>query len=70
EALHRELMLKKKLTLLQQLLATVFQAAEKSWKVQLDDDLANCKLQSLENQLHTWAQVTERKNYLKNGILN
>ncbi|XP_038676204.1 TRAF3-interacting JNK-activating modulator isoform X1 [Scyliorhinus canicula] len=60
EALHRELMLKKKLTLLQQLLATVFQAAEKSWKVQLDDDLANCKLQSLENQLHTWAQNHSR----------
>ncbi|XP_048409272.1 TRAF3-interacting JNK-activating modulator isoform X5 [Stegostoma tigrinum] len=56
EALHRELMLKQKFTILQQLLATVLQAAEKSWKVQLDDDSMRCKLQSLENQLHTWTQ--------------
>ncbi|XP_078098353.1 TRAF3-interacting JNK-activating modulator isoform X2 [Mustelus asterias] len=60
EALHRELMLKKKHTLLQQLLATVLQAAEKSWKVQLDDDSMRCKLQSLENQLHIWAQNHSR----------
>ncbi|XP_048467839.1 TRAF3-interacting JNK-activating modulator isoform X3 [Rhincodon typus] len=60
EALHRELMLKQKLTILQQLLATVLQAAEKSWKVQLDDDSMRCKLQSLENQLHTWTQNHSR----------
>ncbi|XP_043572573.1 TRAF3-interacting JNK-activating modulator isoform X1 [Chiloscyllium plagiosum] len=60
EALHRELMLKQKLTILQQLLATVLQAAEKSWKVQLDDDSMRCKLQSLENQLHTWTQNYSR----------
>ncbi|XP_067913365.1 TRAF3-interacting JNK-activating modulator isoform X2 [Heterodontus francisci] len=60
EALHRELMLKKKLTILQQLLATVLQAAEKSWKVQLDEDSMRCKLQSLESQLHTWAQNHSR----------
>ncbi|XP_048409270.1 TRAF3-interacting JNK-activating modulator isoform X3 [Stegostoma tigrinum] len=60
EALHRELMLKQKFTILQQLLATVLQAAEKSWKVQLDDDSMRCKLQSLENQLHTWTQNHSR----------
>ncbi|XP_067863628.1 TRAF3-interacting JNK-activating modulator isoform X2 [Heptranchias perlo] len=60
EALHRELMLKQKLAILQQLLATVLQAAEKSWKVQLDDDSLRSKLQSLEIQLHTWAQNHSR----------
>ncbi|XP_069798382.1 TRAF3-interacting JNK-activating modulator isoform X2 [Narcine bancroftii] len=56
EALQRELMLKQKMAILQQLLATVLQAAEKSWKVQLDNDSLRCKLQSLETQLHTWTQ--------------
>ncbi|XP_032898863.1 TRAF3-interacting JNK-activating modulator isoform X2 [Amblyraja radiata] len=63
EALHRELKLKQKMAILQQLLATLLQAAEKSWKVQLDDDALRCKLQSLEAQLHTWAQ-----NHSRDGV--
>ncbi|XP_078402677.1 TRAF3-interacting JNK-activating modulator isoform X2 [Cetorhinus maximus] len=68
EALHRELMLKKKLTLLQQLLATVLQLTEKSWKVQLDDDSMRCKLQSLESQLHIWAQNHSRDSMKESMI--
>ncbi|XP_078276384.1 TRAF3-interacting JNK-activating modulator [Rhinoraja longicauda] len=69
EALHRELMLKQKMALVQQLLATVLQAAEKSWKVQLNDDALRCKLQSLEAQLHTWAQNQSRDG-VKESVIN
>uniref|UniRef100_UPI00398F6D4F TRAF3-interacting JNK-activating modulator isoform X2 n=1 Tax=Pristiophorus japonicus TaxID=55135 RepID=UPI00398F6D4F len=68
EALHRELMLKQKLTILQQLLATVLQATEKSWKVQFNDDSQRCKLQSLEIQLHTWAQNHSRDSVKESMI--
>ncbi|XP_059805975.1 TRAF3-interacting JNK-activating modulator-like isoform X1 [Hypanus sabinus] len=68
EALHREVMLKQKMAVLQQLLATVLQAAEKSWKVQLNDDSLRCKLQSLETQLHTWAQNHSRDSVKESMI--
>ncbi|XP_051891002.1 TRAF3-interacting JNK-activating modulator isoform X2 [Pristis pectinata] len=68
EALHREVMLKQKMAILQQLLATVLQAAEKSWKVQLDDDSLRCKLLSLETQLHTWAQNHSRDSVKESMI--
>ncbi|XP_072135070.1 TRAF3-interacting JNK-activating modulator-like isoform X1 [Mobula birostris] len=68
EALHREVMLKQKMAVLQQLLATLLQAAEKSWKVQLNDDSLRCKLQSLETQLHTWAQ-NHSKDSVKESMI-
>eukprot|EP00062_Callorhinchus_milii_P014271 gi/632963209/ref/XP_007897753.1/ PREDICTED: TRAF3-interacting JNK-activating modulator isoform X1 [Callorhinchus milii] len=62
EALHRELQLKQKLRFLQQLLSTVLQASEKSWKIQFDDDVTQSKLQALEQQLYACTQ-----NYSRDG---
>ncbi|CAM5119082.1 unnamed protein product [Natator depressus] len=56
EALHRELLLKQKMVILQELLSTLLQASEKSWKGQLNEDKLKGKLRALENQLHTCAQ--------------
>ncbi|XP_073176475.1 TRAF3-interacting JNK-activating modulator isoform X3 [Lepidochelys kempii] len=58
EALHRELLLKQKMVILQELLSTLLQASEKSWKGQLNEDKLKGKLRAVENQLHTCAQRT------------
>ncbi|XP_074833551.1 TRAF3-interacting JNK-activating modulator [Carettochelys insculpta] len=57
EALHRELLLKQKLVILQELLSTLLQASEKHWKGQMNEDKLKGKLRALENQLHTYAQT-------------
>ncbi|XP_067414926.1 TRAF3-interacting JNK-activating modulator [Emydura macquarii macquarii] len=56
EALHRELLLKKKMIILQELLSTLLQASEKSWKGQLNEERLKGELRALKNQLHTCAQ--------------
>ncbi|XP_014113579.1 PREDICTED: TRAF3-interacting JNK-activating modulator isoform X1 [Pseudopodoces humilis] len=56
EALHRELLLKQKMVILQQLLSTLLQASEKSWQGQLNEDKLRCKLRVLENQLQACSQ--------------
>ncbi|XP_068851696.1 TRAF3-interacting JNK-activating modulator isoform X2 [Aphelocoma coerulescens] len=56
EALHRELLLKKKMVILQELLSTLLQASEKSWQGQLNEDKLRCKLRVLENQLQACTQ--------------
>ncbi|NXQ62585.1 T3JAM protein, partial [Anthoscopus minutus] len=56
EALHRELLLKQKMVILQQLLSTLLQASEKSWQGQLNEDKLRCKLRVLENQLQACTQ--------------
>nr|XP_048682432.1 TRAF3-interacting JNK-activating modulator isoform X3 [Caretta caretta] len=62
EALHRELLLKQKMVILQELLSTLLQASEKSWKGQLNEDKLKGKLRALENQLHTCAQHYSKDN--------
>ncbi|XP_017515209.2 TRAF3-interacting JNK-activating modulator isoform X1 [Manis javanica] len=56
EALHRELVLKQKMVILQDLLSTLIRASDSSWKGQLNEDKLKGKLRSLENQLHTCTQ--------------
>ncbi|NXT89958.1 T3JAM protein, partial [Anhinga rufa] len=56
EALHRELLLKQKMVILQELFSTLLQASEKSWQGQLNEDKLKCKLQALENQLQACTQ--------------
>ncbi|KFO08265.1 TRAF3-interacting JNK-activating modulator, partial [Balearica regulorum gibbericeps] len=56
EALHRELLLKQKMVLLQELFSTLLQASEKSWQGQLNEDKLKCKLRALENQLQACTQ--------------
>ncbi|KAL9824588.1 TRAF3-interacting JNK-activating modulator isoform 3-T3 [Geothlypis trichas] len=56
EALHRELLLKQKMVILQELLSTLLQASEKSWQGQLNEDKLRCKLRVLENQLQACSQ--------------
>ncbi|NXX34521.1 T3JAM protein, partial [Nicator chloris] len=56
EALHRELLLKQKMVILQELLSTLLQASEKSWQGQLNEDKLRCKLRVLENQLEACTQ--------------
>ncbi|KAM4885237.1 TRAF3-interacting JNK-activating modulator isoform 2-T3 [Sylvia borin] len=56
EALHRELLLKQKMMILQELLSTLLQASEKSWQGQLNEDKLRCKLRVLENQLQACTQ--------------
>ncbi|XP_032608974.3 TRAF3-interacting JNK-activating modulator isoform X3 [Taeniopygia guttata] len=56
EALHRELLLKQKMVILQELLSTLLQASEKSWQGQLNEDKLRCKLRVLENQLQACTQ--------------
>ncbi|XP_051664539.1 TRAF3-interacting JNK-activating modulator [Manacus candei] len=51
EALHRELLLKQKMVILQELFSTLLEASEKSWQGQLNEDKLKCKLRALENQL-------------------
>ncbi|XP_016062968.1 PREDICTED: TRAF3-interacting JNK-activating modulator isoform X2 [Miniopterus natalensis] len=56
EALQRELVLKQKMVILQDLLSTLIRASDSSWKGQLNEDKLKGKLRSLENQLHTCTQ--------------
>ncbi|KFV95866.1 TRAF3-interacting JNK-activating modulator, partial [Eurypyga helias] len=56
EALHRELLLKQKMVILQELFSTLLRASEKSWQGQLNEDKLKCKLQALENQLQACTQ--------------
>ncbi|XP_070795909.1 TRAF3-interacting JNK-activating modulator [Pituophis catenifer annectens] len=63
EALHRELVLKQKMVILQELLAMLLEAAEKSWKGQFNEDKLKCRLSVLENQLQICTQ-----SYSKQGL--
>ncbi|NWV73133.1 T3JAM protein, partial [Dasyornis broadbenti] len=63
EALHRELLLKQKMVILQELFSTLLQASEKSWQGQLNEDKLRCKLRALENQLQACTQ-----NYSKECV--
>ncbi|NXG77776.1 T3JAM protein, partial [Baryphthengus martii] len=56
EALHRELLLKQKMVILQELFSTLLTASEKSWQGQLNEDKLKCKLRALENQLQACTQ--------------
>ncbi|KAL1769843.1 TRAF3-interacting JNK-activating modulator [Sigmodon hispidus] len=56
EALQRELILKQKMVVLQDLLPALIQASDSSWKGQLNEDKLQGKLRSLENQLSTCMQ--------------
>ncbi|XP_008266683.2 TRAF3-interacting JNK-activating modulator isoform X2 [Oryctolagus cuniculus] len=56
EALQRELVLKQKMMILQDLLNTLIRASDSSWKGQLNEDKLKGKLRSLENQLYTCTQ--------------
>ncbi|NXD26119.1 T3JAM protein, partial [Spelaeornis formosus] len=61
EALHRELLLKQKMVILQELLSTLLQASEKSWQGQLNEDKLRCKLRMLENQLQACTQTYSKE---------
>ncbi|NXO44109.1 T3JAM protein, partial [Locustella ochotensis] len=61
EALHRELLLKQKMVILQELLSTLLQASEKSWQGQLNEDKLRCKLRVLENQLQACSQTYSKE---------
>ncbi|XP_069489383.1 TRAF3-interacting JNK-activating modulator isoform X1 [Ambystoma mexicanum] len=63
EALHRELKLKRKLALLQELLTALLQASEKSWKAQLNEDTLKSKVGTLEQKLQVCIQ-----NYPRDGV--
>ncbi|NXH80667.1 T3JAM protein, partial [Edolisoma coerulescens] len=63
EALHRELLLKQKMLILQELFSTLLQASEKAWQGQLNEDKLRCKLRVLENQLQACTQ-----NYSKECV--
>ncbi|XP_028617084.1 TRAF3-interacting JNK-activating modulator isoform X2 [Grammomys surdaster] len=56
EALQRELILKQKMVILQDLLPALIRASDSSWKGQLNEDKLKGKLRSLENQLYTCLQ--------------
>nr|XP_044994264.1 TRAF3-interacting JNK-activating modulator [Jaculus jaculus]XP_044994273.1 TRAF3-interacting JNK-activating modulator [Jaculus jaculus]XP_044994283.1 TRAF3-interacting JNK-activating modulator [Jaculus jaculus] len=56
EALHRELVLKQKMVILQDLLSTLVRASDSSWKGQLNEDKLKGKLRILESQLYTCTQ--------------
>nr|XP_020759899.1 TRAF3-interacting JNK-activating modulator [Odocoileus virginianus texanus] len=56
EALQRELVLKQKMVILQDLLSTLIQASDSTWKGQLNEDKLKGKLRSLENQLYACTQ--------------
>ncbi|NXX20941.1 T3JAM protein, partial [Podargus strigoides] len=68
EALHRELLLKQKMVILQELFSTLLQASEKSWQGQLNEDKLKCKLRALENQLQACTQ-SYSKECVKNILI-
>ncbi|NWI84780.1 T3JAM protein, partial [Pitta sordida] len=61
EALHRELLLKQKMVILQELFSTLLEASEKSWQGQLNEDKLKCKLRALENQLQACTQTYSKE---------
>ncbi|NXW03738.1 T3JAM protein, partial [Fregetta grallaria] len=65
EALHRELLLKQKMVILQELFSTLLQASEKSWQGQLNEDKLKCKLRALENQLQACTQSYSKERVKK-----
>nr|XP_009670483.1 PREDICTED: TRAF3-interacting JNK-activating modulator isoform X4 [Struthio camelus australis] len=76
EALHRELLLKQKMVILQELFSTLLQASEKSWQVpddytkkiqlgQLNEEKLKCKLRALENQLQACTQSYSKERVKK-----
>ncbi|XP_012870649.1 PREDICTED: TRAF3-interacting JNK-activating modulator isoform X3 [Dipodomys ordii] len=69
EALQRELVLKQKMVVLQDLLSTLIQASDSSWKGQLNEDKLKGKLRSLENQLYTCTQGTKMKGIRRGRLL-
>uniref|UniRef100_A0A8D0GJM0 TRAF3 interacting protein 3 n=1 Tax=Sphenodon punctatus TaxID=8508 RepID=A0A8D0GJM0_SPHPU len=62
EALHRELLLKQKTMILQELLSALLQALEKSWKGQLNEEKLKGKLRALENQLQDCSQSCSKED--------
>ncbi|XP_051042638.1 TRAF3-interacting JNK-activating modulator isoform X2 [Phodopus roborovskii] len=56
EALQRELILKQKMLILQDMLPALTRASDSFWKGQLNEDRLKGKLRSLENQLYTCMQ--------------
>ncbi|KAM5238767.1 TRAF3-interacting JNK-activating modulator [Ctenodactylus gundi] len=56
EALQRELAVKQKMVILQDLLSMLIRASDSSWKGQLNEDKLKSKLRSLENQLYACTQ--------------
>ncbi|XP_030158916.1 TRAF3-interacting JNK-activating modulator isoform X2 [Lynx canadensis] len=69
EALQRELVLKQKMVILQDLLSTLIRASDSSWKGQLNEDKLKCKLRSLENQLYTCTQGADSRDLQMNQAL-
>ncbi|NXK89795.1 T3JAM protein, partial [Formicarius rufipectus] len=65
EALHRELLLKQKMVILQELFSTLLEASEKSWQGQLNEDKLKCKLRALENQLQACTQSYSKERVKK-----
>ncbi|XP_044302976.1 TRAF3-interacting JNK-activating modulator isoform X2 [Varanus komodoensis] len=65
EALHREIVLKQKMVILQELLTMLLKAAEQSWKGQLNEDKLKCRLGALENQLQICSENYSKKNLKK-----
>ncbi|KFV79820.1 TRAF3-interacting JNK-activating modulator [Struthio camelus australis] len=65
EALHRELLLKQKMVILQELFSTLLQASEKSWQGQLNEEKLKCKLRALENQLQACTQSYSKERVKK-----
>ncbi|NXM78830.1 T3JAM protein, partial [Serilophus lunatus] len=65
EALHRELLLKQKMVILQELFSTLLEASEKSWQGQLNEDKLKCKLRALENQLQACTQTYSKERVKK-----
>ncbi|XP_023610573.1 TRAF3-interacting JNK-activating modulator isoform X1 [Myotis lucifugus] len=69
EALQRELVLKQKMVILQDLLSTLIRASDSSWKGQLNEDKLKGKLRSLENQLYTCTQGADSRDLQMNQAL-
>ncbi|XP_069400357.1 TRAF3-interacting JNK-activating modulator isoform X7 [Ovis canadensis] len=69
EALQRELILKQKMVILQDLLSTLIQASDSTWKGQLNEDKLKGKLRSLENQLYACTQGADSRDSQMNQAL-
>ncbi|XP_047560844.1 TRAF3-interacting JNK-activating modulator isoform X3 [Lutra lutra] len=69
EALQRELVLKQKMVILQDLLSTLIRASDNSWKGQLNEDKLKGKLRSLENQLYACTQGADSRDLQMNQAL-
>lgn len=58
EALQREQLLENKLAALEQLVLTLRQAADTGWKALIAEDRLLSRVEILENQLQTYAKVS------------